>query len=132
MLRIAHRANTAIEREFAEKNVGIENFAEETSLTAGEAQRHGQIERGAFLTDVRGGEIHGDGMAGWKIEAGIAQRGAYAFAAFFYGDIGKADDIEKALAHRDYVHFDFDEVGVNAEHGCAKRLEEHPKRPFAG
>ena len=55
-----------------------------------------------------------------------------AFAAFLYGDIGQADDIEKALEHRAYVHFDFDEVGVNAEHGCAKRFEEHPKMPFAG
>ena len=110
----------------------IENLAEETSLAAREAQRHGQIERGAFFADIRRGEIHGDGVAGGKIEAGIAQRGAYTFAAFLYGDIGKADDIEKALEHRDYVHFDFDEVSVNAEHGCAKRLEEHPKRPFAG
>ncbi|MGA7916461.1 MAG: hypothetical protein WCA00_14595 [Candidatus Acidiferrales bacterium] len=58
-------------------------------------------------------------------------RGADAFAAFFYGDIGQADHIEKALDHRDYVHFHFDQIRVNSEHGCAKRLEEHPKMPFA-
>jgi hypothetical protein len=35
-----------------------------------------------------------------------------------------------AFHYRDYVHFDFDEIGVDAEHGCAERLEEHPKMPF--
>ena len=67
--------HAAIERQLAEKNVRIENFAEESSLAAEKAQRHRQIERRAFLANVRGREIDGDALAGRKIEAAISQRG---------------------------------------------------------
>jgi hypothetical protein len=109
--------------------VRIENFAEETSLAACEAQRHGQIECGAFLADIGGGEIDGDRMPGRKIEAAIAQSGANAFAAFFHGDVRQADDREMALVRRHDVHLGFDEICVNAEHGCAECLAKHPKMP---
>ncbi len=49
--------------------------------------------------------------------------------AFFHGDVRQSDDREMALESRDDVHFGFDEIGVNAEHGCAECLKEHPKMP---
>jgi hypothetical protein len=75
-------------------------------------------------------EVDRDCVTRRKIEAAIAQRGTNAFAVFFDGDIRQADHGEKALECRDYVHFD--QISVEAEHGCAQRLEEHPKMPFAG
>lgn len=33
------------------------------------------------------------------------------------------NDSEKTIHHRGDVHFDFDEISLDAEHGCAKRLE---------
>src|SRR5271156_6208707 len=127
--RAAHGTHSAIERKFAEEYVRIENFAEETSLATGEAQRHGQIERGAFFTDIRWREINGDRVARREIETAIAQSGANAFAAFFHGDVRQADDGEMALVGRNDVYLGFDEIRVNAEHGCAECLEKHPKMP---
>jgi hypothetical protein len=110
--------------------VCIENFAEETFLASGQAQRHGQIECGAFLADIGRGEIDADRVAGGKIEAAIAQNCTDAFAAFFHGNVRQADDGEVALERGDDVHFAFDEISVDAEHGCAECLEKHPKMPW--
>ena len=103
--------------------MSIENFAEESSLAAGEAQRHGQIERRAFLANVRRSEIDGDHVGGGKIESAIAQSGADAFAAFFHGDVRQADDGEVAFEGGRNVHFDFDQIGVDAENGGAECFE---------
>jgi len=107
----------------------IENLAEKTSLAAGEAQRHRQIERGTFLADIGRGKIDGDRVPGRKIEAAIAQSSADAFAALLHGNVRQADDGEMALERGYDVHLGFDEVGVNAEHGCTECLEKHPKMP---
>ena len=127
--RAAHRTHAAIEREFAEKHVRIENFAEEASLAAGESQRHGQIECGAFLADVGGREIDRDRVPRRKIESAIAQSGANAFAAFFHGNVRQADDCEMPFVCGHHVNLGLDEIRVNAEHGCAECLEKHPKMP---
>jgi len=88
--------HAAIEREFAEKHVRIENLAEETSLAAGQAQRHGQIESGAFLADVGRCEIDGEPRCPeGKIETAIAQGLARMRSrAFFHGNVRQADDRE--------------------------------------
>src|SRR5690348_6641670 len=65
-------------------------------------------------------------MAG-IIEATILNGRFDALAAFFYGDIGKADDIEIAALTRADVDFDFDEIGIDAEDSGAVRFEEHGK-----
>ena len=62
-----------------------------------------------------------------KIEAAIVERGLDALAAFLDGDVRQADDVEVARASRADVHLDFDKVGVDSEHGGAKRFEKHPK-----
>ena len=69
-----------------------------------------------------------------KFDAAIAKGGLDAFAAFFYGIVGQADDVEVVHAGGANVDFDFDEVGIDAEHSGTKSFEEHEwgKRPFRG
>ena len=45
------------------------------------------------------------------------------------GNVRQADDREMTLESGDDVHLGFDEISVNAEHGCAECLEKHPKMP---
>ena len=123
--RAAHRTHAAVEREFAEENVVVEDFAEERALAAENAQRHRQIERGAFLANVGGREIHGDEVIERKIEAAISHRGFDPLAAFLHGDIRQADYVEAALIGLRHVHLDLDEVGVNPENSGAEAFEEH-------
>ena len=84
----------------------------------------------SLLADIGRGEIDGDRVAGGKIETAIAQSCTDAFAAFFHGNARQADDGEVALERGDDVHFGFDEICVDAEHGCAECLEKHPKMPW--
>ena len=107
----------------------IEHLAEETSLAAGKTESHRQIERGAFLADICGGEIDGNCVSGRKIEATIAQSRANAFAAFLHGNVWQADDREVPFVRGHHVNLGFDQIRVNAEHGCAECLEKHPKMP---
>ena len=127
--RATYGAHAAIERKLAEKHVRIQNFAEETSLAAGQTESHRQIERGAFLTDIGGREIDGNCVSRRKIEAAIAQSRANAFAAFLHGNVWQADDREVPFVRGHHVNLGFDQIRVNAEHGCAECLEKHPKMP---
>ena len=92
---------------------------------ASEAERHGEIECGAFFFDVGGSEIYGDSLTVRKFDAAIAKGGLDAFAAFFYGIVGQADDVEVVHAGGANVDFDFDDVGIDAEHSGTESLEEH-------
>jgi hypothetical protein len=62
-------------------------------------------------------------VGGGKIESAIAQRGADAFAAFFHRDIREADDGEVTFERWRDVHFDFNQVGIDAEYGGAERFK---------
>jgi hypothetical protein len=68
-------------------------------------------------------------VPGGKIETAIAQSGADAFAAFFYSDVRESDDREMSLVRGHDVNLSFEEIRVNAEHGCSECLEKHPKMP---
>ena len=83
------------------------------------AERHGQIERRAFLADVGGRQIDRDGLRRRIIEAAIAQRGLDALAAFVHGIVRQAHDVEIARLAGPDVHLDLDEVGVDSKHGGA-------------
>ena len=74
---------------------------------------------------VGGSEIDGDALAVRKFDAAIAEGGLDAFAAFFYGIVGQADDVEIVHAGGANVDFDFDEVGIDAEHSGTESFEEH-------
>ena len=126
--RAANRAHASIKGKLAEKNIVIQNFAEKCALAAEQPERNGKIERRAFLAHVRRRQIHGDGKMPRKIEAAILERGARAFAAFLHGNVRQTDDIEIARLAGADVHFDFDEVGVDAIHSGAECLKEHRER----
>ena len=119
----ANGTHAAIERKFAEKNVGVENLAEEGTLASEQTERHRQIEGGAFFANVRGREIDGDALRGGKIEAAVPERRADALAAFFYGNVGESNDSEKPLESRTHIYLDFDEIGVNFEDSGTQRFE---------
>ena len=125
--RTAHRTHSAIERQLSQENVRIENFAEECSLATEYSKRHRQVERGAFLANVRGRQIYGDDRAEGKIESAIPHRGLDSFAAFFDGNVRQSDNAETALIARTDIHLDFDEVRIDAEYGRAECFEEHSK-----
>ena len=60
-----------------------------------------------------------------KFEAAIAQCGFDSFPAFFDGVVRQTDYIEVLHVGGTDVHFDFDEVGIDAKHSGAERFEEH-------
>jgi hypothetical protein len=105
----------------------IENLAEERSLAAQNSKRHRQIECGTFLANVRRRKIYRNNLAEGEIKAAIAHRRLYAFTAFFDGNVRQADNAETTLKARTDIYFDFDEVCVDAEYGCAECIEKHPK-----
>src|SRR5690242_14050129 len=121
----ANGANASVERQFAEEHHFVEGLAEEVSLTADQAESHGEVEAGAFFAEVGGSEIDGDALAIGEFEAAVAQGALDAFAAFLDGVIGKADDVEILHASGADVDLDFDEVGIDAVHGGADGFEEH-------
>ena len=120
--RPADGADGAIEREFAHGKVAVAIWGE--TLRAEDAESHGQIETGAFLTHVGGGKIDGDGLVGVS-EAGVKKGGFDPLAAFSDGGIGHADQSE-IFGHAGFVqvHFDIDGVGVNAVNRRAASFEK--------
>jgi len=132
--RAADGTDAAIERQFTEKHHLVDRLAKELAHATSEAESHWKIKRGAFFLDVGGSEIDGNALAVREFDAAIAEGGFDAFAAFFYGIIGKADDVEIVHAGRANVDFDFDKIGIDAKHSGTEGFEEHErgKRPFRG
>ena len=121
--RSAHGTHGAIEGEFAEEHHAIDQLAEELSLAADQAERHGQIECGTFLAQIGGREVYGNALAIGEFVSTIAQRGFDALAAFLYGIVGQANHVEVLDPSRADV--DLDGVSVDVVHGCANSLEKH-------
>ena len=98
----------------------------ERAVSAEDADGHRQVEAGAFFLDVGGGEVDGD-VGGREFEAGVADGGADAVAAFADGGVGKADGVEMILRglHSGEVDLDVDDAGVDAIDGGAEGGEEH-------
>src|SRR5215467_14794362 len=57
-----------------------------------------------------------------KFEAAIAQCGFDSFPAFFDGVVRQTDYIEVLHVGGTDVHFDFDELGIDAKHSGAERF----------
>ena len=90
-------------------------------------RRHRKIESRAFFADVGGSQIDGDTLAVRKFVAAIAKSAFDALAAFLYGVVRQAHNVEVLHARGTDVHLYFDEVGVDAIDRGAERLEEHIK-----
>ena len=108
--------------------MSIQNFPEESSLTTGEAQRHRQIERRTFLANIRRRQIDRHRVRRGKIESAISQRRPNSFAAFLHRNIRQANHGKMAFERGRNIHFDFDQIRVNAEHRRAECFEEHAER----
>ena len=91
--RSAHRADGAIEREFTHGEVAVETGKRTHGAENGESHR--EVETGAFLAHVGGGQIDRDGLIG-VAEAGVGEGRFDAFAAFTDGGIRHADEHEIA------------------------------------
>ena len=120
-----HRTHTAIKRKLAEDNIRVELLSEKCSLAAEKSQCHRQIERGAFLADVRRREIHSYDLIGGIVEAAVAKRRLDSLAAFAHGVIGEPNHVEHAGLAGTHVHLSLDKVGVNPKHSGAESLKEH-------
>jgi type I restriction enzyme R subunit len=90
-----------------------------------DAQRHGQVEPGAFFLDVGRCQVDGDVLVGGKIEAAVLDGRLDALAALLDGGIGQAHRGEGADPALGQIDFDLDDVGIDAEQSGALGLEEH-------
>ena len=100
----------------------------ETAVSAENAERHRQIEAGAFLPDVGRREVNGD-VGGRNVVAAILQSRANALAALPHRGIGQADGGEVVLVgfYRRNIDFNLNQVRVDAIDGGAKCLVEHAR-----
>jgi hypothetical protein len=119
-------AEGAVEAELADEEEVGEVAELERAVSAENADRHGEVEAGAFFFNVGGGEVDGD-VGGGELEAGVADGGADAVTAFANGGVGKADRVEVVFLglHAGEVHFDVDDAGIDAVNGGAEGGEEH-------
>ena len=122
--RAPHRLDPAVEGELAHDEVAVHHLLGEDALGDQHADGDGQVEGGAFLLDVRGGEIDDDLLEG-KIEARVLERGAYALFALFDGGVGQAHGGEEGKSPARDVNLHLDRIGVDAQHSGADDLGEH-------
>ena len=83
----------------------------------------GQIKRGAFLAEVRRGQVDGDFALG-KAETAVAQRRTDPLATFPHRQVRKPDHREHGQPGRE-VHLHLDGVGVQSAHRHAVDLRQH-------
>src|ERR1017187_762834 len=83
----------------------------------------GKSKLGPSFFYVGGCEID-RGLAHWKFEAGIGQRGGNTVARFFHGGIREADDDDQGFPVA-AVHFNLNGVGVNAVQSGGADTGEH-------
>ena len=88
-----------------------------------QSQGNGQVEGGAGLANVGGGQIHGDAVVG-KLEPRVANRRPYAVPAFAHRGVRQADHREVRQAEG---HVDLDQNGksVYPEHRGAPKAGKH-------
>ena len=92
--RPANALDLAVERQLAHDREGAELFVLDRARGRENAERDGQVERGAFLAHVRWSEVHRDPI-GRKREAGVPDRCPDTLAALANGGVGEADRGER-------------------------------------
>ena len=119
-----------VERQFAEEHA-VGNLAPlDHSLRGEDAERNREVERGAGLSHVGRRQIHRDPV-GWKLEPGVADRGAHPIAALPNARIRQADHREAGKAERD-VHLHVDRTRINTEDGGGPKAGQHRLKPCKG
>ena len=109
--RAAHRAAAAVQRQLPEDQHAVQRLFGDLPGRRQDGQGDGQVEGGAFLAQVRRGQVDGD-PAGGAEKPAVAQRGHHPVPAFADGGVGQADHRQPEAAagdirlhlHRDPVH----------------------------
>jgi hypothetical protein len=114
--RTSDGAHAAVQRKLAQEHALVERLAEKMTHAASQTQRHRQIERRAFFTNIGGSEVDRNALAMRKLERTVSQCGFDALAAFLHGVVGKTHHIEVLHARGAYVYFHFHNIGVNSIH----------------
>src|SRR5271157_4212790 len=121
-----NRAHAAVKAQFADQEKAAQVGRGQCAISAQDADGDGQIEAGAFLFQVGGGQVDGDVGGRYQV-TGVLNGGADAVAALAHRGVGQADGVEVVLVgdNAAVVHLDIDEVGVNSVNSRAVSLEKH-------
>ncbi len=122
--------HAAVQREFAQEEVIGERRGGQQLLGGQDRDGDGQVEGGALLFDVGGGEIDGDMMAGEGV-AGVLDGGLDPVLALPDGHVGKADGRKQGKAGGE-VDLDRDGMGIDADDGGADGLDDQWNTPRGG
>ena len=116
--RAAHRAQGAREREFARKLVVGQAGAVNLPAGGQDAQGNRQVQPPRVFGQVSRGQIDGDALVVWELQAAVLDGAAHPLARLFYLHIGQAHQREagKAIGH---MHFDGDLHRLQTEQGAA-------------
>ena len=118
-------SNRAIQRQFADDDIGTERIARNRAKRGHEAKRNGKIIMAAFFGQIRRGQIDGDFLGGHR-QAGGMKRRLNPLAAFGDGLVSQANDLHAGLARRDH-HLHIDRNRLNA----LKCNRTHPRNHLA-
>jgi hypothetical protein len=108
----AHRAHAGVQRQLSHHERALEPAGFDQPGRAEDADRGRQVEGGAFLAEIGGGEVDGDALDR-ELEARVVDGGAHPVAALANGRVGEADRAEGRQARCD-VHLDEDGGGLDA------------------
>src|SRR5688500_10771262 len=103
-----HAADRSIERELPDAELG--DVDRELTARAEDAERDREVESRAFLTALRGREVHRDPTER-ELEPAVSDRRAHPLARLAHGGVGEADDVEAGQPARD-VDLDRHELGL--------------------
>ena len=92
-----YRTQCPVERQFAPKYDAVRFRSHELFARLQEPDRDGKIEEGAFLFDIRGGEIDGYLPVG-KFSGAVFDGGAHALFGFLDSRVRKPDQLERGQA----------------------------------
>jgi len=92
-----YRTQRPVERQFAPEYDAVRFRPDELFARLQEPDRDGKIEEGAFLFDIRGGEIDGYLPVG-KFSGAVFDGGAHALFGFLDSRVRKPDQLERGQA----------------------------------
>src|SRR5208337_3022997 len=126
--RAANATHSAVQRQLAYEQRTFRRLVVQPAISTQDAERHRQIEAGAFLANVRRSQVDG-GRSGRDVVAAVLQRRADAFAALANRGVGQADRGEGVVLGLDGgdINLDLDEAGIDAIYGSADCLIEHAR-----
>ena len=121
--RAADRAQPPVERELADRRVALELVARHLLRRREHRERDRQVEAGALLPQLRGGEADDDAPSR-ELELGRGDPAADALARLVQRLVGEPDDRERRHPVPD-VRLHLDAPGLEADEGMGDRACEH-------